>query len=293
MDDVTLIEGDCLQIMPTLPTASVDMILADLPYGTTNCEWDSVIPLQPLWTEYKRLLRLNGVIVLTACQPFTSVLVLSNLDWFRYDWIWQKRRITGFLNANRRPMSAHESILVFGKGDFPYNPQMRAGAIHKRNRDERHDQNTDVYNGFKSTGVVWTDEFYPTSVIEFGSDYETTVTKRQRPDKEARHPTQKPVALMRYLVRTYSNPGQTIFDNTMGHGTTGVAAVLEDRRFVGIELSAKYFAVAQQRIARAVRPGPLFPNHGCHLMAAPTGLWDDEPESGAAAGDADRRELAG
>lgn len=276
MDDVTLIQGDCLQIMPTLPATSVDMILADLPYGTTNCAWDSVIPLQPLWGEYRRLLRPDGVIVLTACQPFTSVLVLSNLDWFRYECIWKKLHITGFLNANRRPLSAHESILVFSNGTPTYNPQMRAGAIHKRNRDERHDGNTDVYNGFKSIGIVWTDQFYPTSVIEFGSDHEASVTRHQRPDKEDHHPTKKPVALMRYLIRTYSNPGQTILDNTMGHGTTGVAAVLEDRRFVGIELSAQYFAVAQRRIARAVRPGPLLYDHEFQLAPAPARLWNDD-----------------
>lgn len=284
VDDVTLIEGDCLSILPTLPNASVDMILADLPYGTTNCAWDSVIPLQPLWVEYKRLVRPGGAIVLTASQPFTSALVMSEPSMFRYEMIWKKRRITGFLNAKRRPMSAHESVLIFGDAQT-YNPQMRAGAMHKRNREERHDQNTEVYNGFRSTGLVWTEEYYPTSVIEFGADHDTTVTRRQRPDKEKRHPTQKPVALMRYLVRTYSNPGETILDNTMGHGTTGVAAVLEDRCFVGIELCHEYFVVAERRIRQAVRPGPLLPNNGFHLTAAPVGLWDVEPDSGAAAGE--------
>ncbi len=250
--------GDCLDFMRTLPAGSVDAVIADLPYGTTACAWDVVIPFAPLWAEYKRLIKPRGAIVLFGSQPFTSLLVTSNLEWFRYEWIWAKRRITGFLNANRRPMSAHESVLVFASEEPYYVPQMRYGELHKRNRETRHTQNTDVYSGFNSTGVVWTYEFYPTSVVEFGADPETTVTRKQRPLKEKRHPTQKPVALLDYLVRTYTNSFDVVLDNTMGSGTTGVACVRTGRNFIGCEIDAGYFAIAERRIKDAQQQ-PMLP----------------------------------
>jgi DNA modification methylase len=246
--------GDCLEIMPQLEAGSVDAIITDLPYGTTACKWDTVIPFEPMWAQVKRVLRPRGAFITTGSQPFTSALIMSNLDWFRYEWIYTKRRITGFLNANRRPMSAHENILVFGQGEPYYVPQMVRGEMHKRNRAERHDQNTDVYSGFRSMGIVWTDEFYPTSVIEFGADPETTVTRLQRPNKEARHPTQKPVSLLSYLVRTYTNEGDLVLDFVMGSGTTGVACVQTGRRFIGIEIDPGYFEIAKRRIGAARLP---------------------------------------
>lgn len=246
--------GDCLEIMPTLPDKSIDMILCDLPYGTTACKWDAVIPFEPLWKEYKRLIKDGGAIVLTASQPFTAALVMSNPEWFRYEWVWSKRRITGFLNANHRPMSAHESILIFSDSEPRYYPQMRLGFVHKRNREERHTQNTDVYSGFRSTGIVWSDEFYPTSVIEFGADPDTTVTLAQRPGKIKRHPTQKPAALFGYLIRTYTDEGDTVLDNCAGSGTTGMACIYTNRKYILIEKDKGYCEIIKHRIEAARLP---------------------------------------
>lgn len=251
-DDVTLYRGDCLEIMPTLEAESVDAIITDLPYGTTACAWDSIIPIAPMWEQVKRILKPGGVFVTTASQPFTSVLVVSNLEWFRYEWIYKKRRITGFLNANRRPMSAHENVLVFADGEPDYFPQFEHGEYHKRNREPQHNQNTDVYSGFNSTGVVWTNEFYPIGVIEFGHDKDVTVTRKQRPSKLERHPTQKPLGLYRYLMRTYTCADDVVLDLCFGSGTTGVAAVQLGRKFIGIEIDAGYFEIAERRISEAL-----------------------------------------
>ena len=221
--------------------------------GTTACKWDSVIPFASMWEGIKHVLKPRGAVVLFGSQPFTSALVMSNVDWFRYEWVYEKKRITGFLNANRRPMSAHENIVLFGDSEPLFNPQMRFGKRHKRNRDIQHNQNTDVYSSFVSTGVVWTNEFFPRSIVTFSSDPETTVTRKHNPGKLQRHPTQKPVALMEYLIRTYTNEGDTVLDFTMGSGTTGVAAMLTGRKFIGIELDETYFAIAEQRIAKAAQ----------------------------------------
>lgn len=253
MSEYTLIHGDCLDILPTLAAGSVDAVICDPPYGTTACAWDSVIPFAPMWAGIKHVLKPKGAVALFGSQPFTSALVMSNPGWFRYEWIYKKRRVTGFLNANRRPMSAHENIIIFGESEPIYNPQFRVGAIHKRNREEKHNQNTNVYGAFVSTGIEMTDFYYPQSVEEFGADPETTVTRAHRPGKIERHPTQKPVALMEYLIRTYTNEGDTVLDFTMGSGTTGVAAMHTGRKFVGIEMDAGYFGIAQERIRKAAQ----------------------------------------
>lgn len=238
--NAVLYQGDCLEIMKIIPDQSVDMVLCDLPYGTTACAWDSVIPFEPLWAEYRRVTKPNAAIVLTASQPFTSALVMSRPKEFRHEWIWHKTSATGHLNAKRRPMTAHESVLVFSFGRPPYNPQKTTGherkvatAHHKRGCTK-----TDVYGPHGLVGYDST-ERYPRSVVTFKSDKQ----------KSALHPTQKPVALMEYMIKTYTNEGDTVLDNTMGSGTTGVACANTGRKFIGIERDPTYFEIAQQRLS--------------------------------------------
>ena len=231
--------GDCLEVMRTLAPGSVDMVLADLPYGTTACKWDAVIPFEPLWAEYRRVCRPNAAIVLTASQPFTSALVMSNPRWFRHAWIWQKNRAANVLTARFGPMKRHEDILVFGRSAPHYVPQLRKGK---------------PYRGFKSKtafiGAVNGEHpsvhkdnpeglLQPITILEYSLD------------RGGLHPTQKPVALMEYLIRTYTDEGMTVLDNTMGSGTTGVACVNTGRSFIGIERDPGYFAIAERRIAEA------------------------------------------
>lgn len=234
--------GDCLEIMPTLPTASVDLILCDLPYGTTACAWDAVIPFAQLWQEYRRLIRDNGAIVLTASQPFTSTLIMSAIDLFKYEWIWEKSRPTDFPNANNKPMKKHENVLVFSKGTtangssrkMRYFPQGLVQANRKVKRTSR--------GGFQGERPNQTDEYvsthtnFPHSVLGIASEGGTV------------HPTQKPVALMEYLIRTYTNEGDLVLDNCMGSGTAGVACKNTNRRFVGIERDPTYFEIARKRV---------------------------------------------
>ena len=225
-----LANADCLDYMPHMPDASVDMILCDLPYGTTQNKWDSIIPLDKLWAEYNRVCK--GAIVLTAAQPFTSVLVSSNYKMFKYDWIWRKDNGTGFLNAKKQPLRNHESILVFYSVQPVYNPQMREGTPYK----QKSGRATSNYGSQVSVITENKGERYPLTVIEF---------KR---DKDKQHPTQKPVALMEYLIKTYTNEGAIILDNCMGSGTTGVACKNLGRSFIGIEKDPEYFKIAQTRI---------------------------------------------
>lgn len=229
-----LYQGDCLDILPSLESASVDLILADLPYGTTNCKWDSPIDLQKLWPEYRRVCK--GAIVLFAQSPFDKTLGVSNIGELRHEWIWEKGNATGHLNARRAPMKAHENILVFASGPYTYNPQVTTGHVRKVSTRKRR-ENCPVYNEHDRTPYDSTSR-YPRSVQKFSSD-------KQRGGK---HPTQKPVALCEYLIRTYSNRGDTVLDNVMGSGTTGYAAIKAGRNFVGVELDAEYFDIAQSRL---------------------------------------------
>lgn len=234
--DLSLFHGDCLDVLPRLQSGSVDMILADLPYGTTRCAWDSVIDLDRLWPEYRRIC--SGPVVLFAQTPFDKVLGASNLRELRYEWIWEKSHPTGHLNAKRAPMKAHENILVFCGSGAPYNPIKTTGHARKvatKTRDA-----TTVY-GQQSFAPIGYDstERYPRSVLKFPSD-------KQR---SRLHRTQKPVALCEYLIRTHSESGALILDNCMGSGSTGVAALQVGRRFIGIERDPGIFAVAQQRLA--------------------------------------------
>lgn len=233
--DPKIVNADCLIEMPTMPAQSVDAIISDLPYGTTQNKWDSVIPLAPLWAEWRRLLKPNGVIVLTACQPFTSVLVMSNIAGFKYDWVWQKESGTGLLNAKKQPLRDHESVLVFYDRQCTYNPQFTKGKPYTCKKGGE----TSNYN---PSGTVVT--------VNEGTRCPKTVQFFQR-DKNKMHPTQKPVELMRYLVRTYTNPGDMVLDVTCGSGTTCLAAMLEGRKSIGIEKDEQYAKIAINRIAEA------------------------------------------
>jgi DNA modification methylase len=237
-----LFNGDCLDVMPRLPAASVDLILCDLPYGTTQNKWDSVIPLDRLWAEYWRLLRPAGAVVLTAQPPFDKLLGASCLEFMKYEWIWQKSRATGHLNAKLQPMKAHENALVFYRRQPTYNPQ---GLVRKLVPTLRKGGGGNGTNYGKSDRDAL-QEFtsYPTSILPFGSEGNPV------------HPTQKPVALMEYLIRTYTNPGDLVLDNCMGSGTTGVAARNTGRNFIGIERDPDYFTICQQRIRQ--RPSPFW-----------------------------------
>jgi len=246
--EIQLIHGDCLSEMPKLEDKSIDMILCDLPYGTTACKWDTIIPFEPLWEQYKRIIKDNVAIVLTASQPFTSALVMSNIKMFKYEWIWCKNSPTGFQHAPNRPMMKHENICVFSKSPMghisqlgnkrmSYIPQgvsikgenIISAKTHGKYLGSRKNQIGNKY--LAKTG-------YPNSLLAF--------------DKENNyiHPTQKPVALMEYLIKTYTNEGDTVLDNCMGSGTTGVACKNLGRNFIGIELDKTYFDLATKRINR-------------------------------------------
>jgi site-specific DNA-methyltransferase (adenine-specific) len=217
--------------MMEIPDGTVDLILADLPYGTTQNKWDSVLPLAQLWQAYRRVLKAQGAIVLTAAQPFSSAVVMSNAGQFRYEWIWVKSKITGVLNAKKMPLRKHEQILVFGSART-YNPQ----GLVQYNRITKQGGNSANYGSRSSDDYVQEFTGYPRDVLQIPSEGKTA------------HPTQKPVALMEYLIRTYTNEGETVLDNTMGSGTTGVACVRTNRNFIGIEMDEKYFEIAKKRI---------------------------------------------
>jgi len=220
--------GECLDRMQEIPSGSVDMVMADLPYGTTQNKWDSVIPLEPLWREYRRVCKKNAAIALTASQPFTTKLIGSNMDAFRYCWIWKKSKPTGHLNAKKQPMRNTEDVAVFYMEQCIYNPQGTSPTNAVVSRTNRGNY------GSCSKTTVQTVTGYPTTILEF-------------PTENGVHPTQKPVALMEYLIRTYTNKGETVLDNTMGSGTTGVACINTGRNFIGIERDPEYFKIAQAR----------------------------------------------
>jgi site-specific DNA-methyltransferase (adenine-specific) len=242
-----LFRGDCLAVMDRIPDGSVDMILCDLPYGTTACKWDSVIPFEPLWAHYRRVIKRGGAIVLTASQPFTSALVMSNPEWFKYCLVWRKNLISNFFNARHQPGKVHEDIVVFSpaaashsaNGSMAYFPERRPGAPWVK-----HETGIVCAHAFhtpKRAGLRQSDGGrLPVSVLEF-------------PSERGLHPTQKPVALMAYLIRTYTRPGEVVLDNCMGSGTTGVACVETGREFIGIERDPGYFRTAKRRIAAAER----------------------------------------
>lgn len=241
---INLMQGDCLERMKEIPSGSVDMILTDPPYGTTVCKWDSIIPLEPMWQQLKRIIKPNGAIVMTASQPFTSVLIGSNLNMFKYSLVWQKSKISHFAQAPYRFLTEHEDIVVFSDGGtsknakirMTYNPQglidcnkVCKGKSHSDHRPSRSTQ----------ADYLQTKTGYPKSILKFKSD------------SAKDHPTQKPVALMEYLIKTYTNENETVLDFTMGSGSTGVAAKNLNRNFIGIELDEGYFKIAKERIEKA------------------------------------------
>lgn len=241
MKDIELWQGDCLELMKDIPDKSVDMILTDLPYGTTQCKWDTIIPFEPLWQQYNRVIKDNGAIVLFGTEPFSSHLRLSNLKKYKYDWIWDKVKGTGFLNAKKQPMRNHELISVFYKKQCTYNPQKTLGHVKKKSY-RRKELQTDVYGEMKNDYTYESTERYPRSIQVFSTDTQNS----------SLHPTQKPVALCEYMIKTYTNSGDTVLDSCMGSGTTGVAAKNLGRKFIGIELDEKYFEIAKNRIIKEV-----------------------------------------
>lgn len=231
-----LFNEECLSAMKRIPDGSVDMVMCDLPYGTTACKWDTVIPFEPLWEAYRRVCKKNAAIVLTASQPFTSVLGVSNVASLKYAWVWEKSAATGHLNAKRMPMKIHEDILVFSEGAHNYHPQ----DLKPHGKITRRGSNGDNFGKSGTQNFQeWTN--YPRSVLRF------------RAEGKSVHPTQKPVALMEYLIKTYTNEGETVLDNTMGSGTTGVACGNLGRSFIGIEDDIKhgYFQIAEKRVKEA------------------------------------------
>ena len=230
--------GDCLTLIKDIDTNSVDMLLVDLPYGTTQCKWDSIISLKDLWIEYNRIIKDNGAMLFHCAQPFTSNLIMSNVKNFKYEWVWEKSKASNYLNAKKQPLRAHESIAVFYRKPPTYNPQMTQGEAYNKGTAKRE---TEVYGSQRAVEVKSDGERYPRTVQYF-------VTA----EKEGKlHPTQKPIALTEYFVKTFSNPGDVILDNTMGSGTTGVACVNLDREFIGIEKDKEYFDIAVERISEA------------------------------------------
>lgn len=243
--------GDCLDLMTKIADKSVDCILCDLPFGTTKNKWDTIIPFEPLWLQYNRIIKDDGAIVLFSQQPFTSMLVMSNPKMFKYEWIWEKENGTGFLNANHAPLKIHENILVFGKGatsptkksvSMTYNPQKTKGKPYTA---------VQGYTGNNYSHTVGN------VTVSDGMRYPTDILRFQR-DKDKYHSTQKPVELCQYLIRTYTNENDVVLDNTMGSGSTIVAAIRENRQYIGIEKDEKYFDIANKRIEAETSQLSLF-----------------------------------
>lgn len=239
-----LLKGDCLELMQDLPTNSVDMILCDLPYGMTDCKWDSIIPFDKLWEQYERIAKENGAIVLFSAQPFTTKLIYSNLKHFKYCWYWKKNNKTGFTFAKYQPMRCIEDICVFYKKAPKYKPQGLKEIEKPRARQKRNEGKDSIYRS-GTLQKAYTQRYtnYPAHLLQFDNEVAS--------NKNRLHPTQKPVALLEYLIKTYTDEGETVLDNCMGSGSTGVAAVNTHRRFIGMELTDHYYNIAKDRIHKA------------------------------------------
>lgn len=237
MDNINLYNGDCLEVMKSIPDKSMDMILCDLPYGTTKNKWYSIIPLEKLWIQYKRIIKDNGAIALFAQTPFDKVLGSSNLKMLRYEWIWNKKRPTGFLNSKKMPMKQHENILVFYKKLPVYNPQLTKGKpYHTYSKSA-----STNYNKFNTNYETKNDGWrYPIDIQSFSPE-------------TGLHPTQKPIDLLEYLIKTYTNENELVLDNCMGSGSTGIACINTNRKFIGIELDNNYFNIAKDRIDKRLQ----------------------------------------
>ena len=250
VDKPWLMLGDCLEMMQEIPDGSVDMVLCDLPYGTTACKWDSVIPFEPLWAQYKRVMLPHGAVVLTASQPFTTTLIASNLKMFKYCWVWEKSRPGDIFNAKNKPLKSHEDVCVFSNGTtangssnrMPYYPQdVGVGGVVTNNPGDKE-------YAFKARRPS-----LKSSHVTHGSNYPRSIVRFPNPNKGSFHPTQKPVALMEYLIRTYTNDGEVVLDNCMGSGTTGIACINTGRCFIGIEKDPAYFETTALRIETHLR----------------------------------------
>ena len=241
-----IVHGDCLQVMKEIPDKSIDLILCDLPYGTTACKWDTIIPFEPLWKQYERIIKDNGAIVLFGSEPFSSQLRMSNINRYKYDWIWLKSNKTGHLNAKHRPLKSHELISVFSKAEarakgvcMIYNPQGLV-EVNRKRKEIRYDNKTN-HNYYRESRnnkeYIQRYANFPDSVLAFNRD------------KEISHPTQKPVALFEYLIKTYTNEGEVVLDNCIGSGTTAIASLNTGRYFIGIEKDEQYHKIACERVA--------------------------------------------
>lgn len=258
---IDLQQGDCLELMKSIPDGSVDMILCDLPYGTTSCKWDTVIPFTPLWDQYKRIIKDRGQIVLFATEPFTSQLVSSNLKWYREHLTWIKHRASNFASAKYRHMKYTEDIITFGSGSGTYNPQMQKrispkfAELQKNNWIMPARKKNEI--SFQSDGKSIDSKKWDAK-LRFPMDYLVFPAVVNNSKEKTIHPTQKPVKLLEYLIKTYSNENDTVLDNCMGSGSTGVAAVNLNRSFIGMELDCDYFKIAEQRINEARRNVEIF-----------------------------------
>jgi site-specific DNA-methyltransferase (adenine-specific) len=234
---IKLLHGDCLELMKDIPNGSIDAIITDPPYGTTACKWDSVIPFEPMWSELKRIIKPNGAIVLFGSQPFTSALIMSNSKMFKYEWIWHKSHPTGFASSKKRTMKYHENILIFYKKQPTYIPQMTKGKPNHWNVNKA-GKVKNTQPALNEVININKDNKFPNSVLYFSSPNRNGIL----------HPTQKPVELIEYFIKTYTNENETVLDFTMGSGTTGVACKNLNRNFIGIELDEGYFNIAKERI---------------------------------------------
>ena len=238
-ENYTLYHADCFDVFSDIPDQSVDAIICDLPYGTTACKWDTILPLDKLWEQYKRIIKPNGAIVLFGSQPFTTRLISSNYEMYRYNWVWQKTRPSNFPLAKKQPMKYHEDICIFGIKSPSYYPQMiKSNIVRKKGKNGGYSGFNKGLENPKYVKKQYTD-FYPSSLLLFTSN-----------NKVSLHPTQKPVPLMEYLIKTYTNEGETVLDNCMGSGTTGVACIKQNRIFIGMEKEEKYFEISKNRIEK-------------------------------------------
>jgi len=247
--------GDCLELMKDIPDKSMDAIICDLPYGTTDCKWDSVIPFEPLWKQYKRIIKDDGAIVLFGAEPFSSALRMSNTKYYKYDWVWEKTKATNYLNAKKQPLRANENISIFYKIQPTYNPQMTSGKPYNKGKAKRE---TSVYGKQVSVEVK----------SENGLRYPRNVIKFRTAESEGKlHPTQKPLELIKYLVKTYTNENDWVLDNTCGSNTTGIACYDLNRNYIGIEKDIDIYNIAKKRVEKNI------------LLRAnePKTLFDDRP----------------
>lgn len=261
MDSIKLYKGDCLEIMRGFENNSIDMILCDLPYGTTQNKWDEIIPFDLLWKEYKRIISENGAIVLTGKQPFTSMMIMSNKEMFKYNIIWRKNLKTGNLNARKMPMGAYEDIMVFYKKPPVYNPQRIPRTFQVPSGNKKNSKTTNYGKQKEDYVDRQSDWLMPDDVIDYEDDFnldtslenEMLYIKCVHNSSGKVHPTQKPVELMEWLIKTYTNEGMVVLDNCMGSGSTGVACINTNRRFVGIEFDENYFNIAKNRINECLK----------------------------------------